>query len=43
VSRLLLTHIWPLYDETVLLKECQDVFQKSEIAVEGKEYTVLVP
>jgi ribonuclease BN (tRNA processing enzyme) len=43
VSRLLLTHTWPLYDETVLLKECQDVFQKSEIAVEGKEYTVLVP
>lgn len=43
VSRLLLTHIWPLYDETVLLKECQDVFKKSEIVVEGKEYTVLVP
>ncbi len=43
VSRLLLTHIWPLYDESVLLKECQDVFKDSEIAAEGKEYPVLVP
>ncbi|QUL99155.1 MAG: MBL fold metallo-hydrolase [Candidatus Fermentithermobacillus carboniphilus] len=40
VSRLLLTHIWPLYDENVLLRECREVFGDSEVAVEGREYQV---
>ncbi|HHX28332.1 MAG TPA: MBL fold metallo-hydrolase [Firmicutes bacterium] len=38
VKRLLLTHIWPLYDEHELLRECRDVFPNSELAQEGRSY-----
>jgi len=40
VSRLLLTHIWPFYDEKQLLRECREVFSASEVVVEGREYEV---
>lgn len=40
VTRLLLTHIWPLYDEDVLLSECREEFESADIVVEGAEYEV---
>ncbi|MGE5580544.1 MAG: MBL fold metallo-hydrolase [Bacillota bacterium] len=40
VRRLLLTHLWPLYDENVLLEECRRVFPDAEIAGERATYTV---
>lgn len=40
VKKLLLTHLWPLYDERVLLEECREVFPGAEIAQEGATYQV---
>ena len=40
VKRLLLTHIWPLYDERVLLEECRSVFADAEIVRQGATYRV---
>jgi ribonuclease BN (tRNA processing enzyme) len=40
VKRLLLTHLWPLYDENVLLEECRRVFPAAEIAKERATYTL---
>jgi len=40
VGRLLLTHIWPLYDERQILEECQEVFAESQVVTEGREYRV---
>ena len=40
VKKLLLTHLWPLYDERVLLEECRAVFPEVEIAKERAAYVV---
>lgn len=40
VKRLLLTHIWPFYDEGILLAECRTSFERCEIVGEGKRYSV---
>jgi ribonuclease BN (tRNA processing enzyme) len=40
VKRLLLTHLWPLYDEDELLRECRDVFPHAELAEEGRSYSL---
>jgi ribonuclease BN (tRNA processing enzyme) len=39
-KRLLLTHIWPLYDQDELLQECRDVFAHAELAQEGRCYSI---
>ncbi len=39
VKRLLLTHIWPLYDEMTLLEECREVFPGAEIVRQGATYS----
>jgi ribonuclease BN (tRNA processing enzyme) len=40
VKKLLLTHLWPLYDEAQILNECRVVFPAAEIAREGARYRV---
>jgi len=40
VKRLLLTHLWPLYDEDVLLEQCRREFPDAEIVRERATYTV---
>jgi len=40
VKKLLLTHLWPLYDERQILSECRAVFPHAEIAKEGARYRV---
>ncbi|HHX10247.1 MAG TPA: hypothetical protein GX729_02560 [Firmicutes bacterium] len=40
VKRLLLTHIWPFYDEDTLLAECLTTFDACEIVGEGGRYSV---
>lgn len=40
VKKLLLTHIWPLYDEAQILEECRMVFPRSEIVSEGQRYVI---
>ena len=39
-KRLLLTHLWPFTDESLLKKECAEVFPNVEIAREGASYEV---
>lgn len=41
VRLLLLTHIWPLYDEGRLLQECRDVFPHAEIVQEGRCFSTM--
>ena len=40
VEKLLLTHLWPGYDEKAVLAEASPVFPAAKIAVEGERYTV---
>lgn len=40
VQRLLLTHLWPFYDNGTLLQQCRDVFPGAELADERKTYRV---
>ncbi len=40
VKRLLLTHLWPFYDEDQILSECRDVFPDAEVVREGSTYPV---
>ena len=40
VGKLLLTHIWPLYNEDQLLDECRVVFPDARIAQEGVTYRI---
>jgi ribonuclease BN (tRNA processing enzyme) len=40
VKRLLLTHLWPFYDEAQILKECREVFPAAQVAEEGASYGV---
>jgi len=40
VKKLLLTHLWPLYDERMLLEECRAVFPDVEVASERATYIV---
>ncbi len=40
VKRLLLTHIWPFYDEKDLLAQCRTTFKSCETVGEGKTYKV---
>ncbi|MEX0974891.1 MAG: MBL fold metallo-hydrolase [Bacillota bacterium] len=40
VKKLLLTHLWPSYDEGQLLEECREVFPDAEIACERSTYRV---
>jgi ribonuclease BN (tRNA processing enzyme) len=40
VKNLLLTHLWPLYDQSVLLRECSSVFGRTQIAVPGAVYYI---
>ena len=39
-KRLLLTHLWPLYDERDLLRECRDVFPGADVVQELRVYSV---
>jgi ribonuclease BN (tRNA processing enzyme) len=39
VGKLLLTHLWPLYDEARLLSECREVFPRADLAVEKSTYS----
>lgn len=40
VKRLVLTHLWPLYDEKQILRECRAVFPGAELAEEGASYRI---
>ncbi len=40
VKRLILTHLWPFYDETVLLEQARAAFPNSCMAEEGVTYRV---
>ena len=40
VEKLLLTHLWPGYDEKAVLSEATPVFPEAQIAREGERYTV---
>ena len=40
VKRLLLTHIWPFYDERRLLAECRTSFDACELVGEGRRYSI---
>lgn len=40
VEKLLLTHLWPGYDEKAVLSEALPVFPAAQIAREGERYTV---
>lgn len=39
-KRLLLTHIWPFYDEGDILAECRRNFPECEIVQEGRKYSL---
>ena len=40
VEKLLLTHLWPGYDEKTVLSEASPIFPAAKIAMEGERYTV---
>jgi ribonuclease BN (tRNA processing enzyme) len=40
VKRLLLTHIWPFYEEKQLLDEAREEFAQTEVAQEGQVYII---
>ena len=40
VQKLLLTHLWPGYDEKSVLSEALPLFPEAQIAREGERYTV---
>lgn len=38
VNKLVLTHLWPMYDPEEILRECRSAFPQAELAEEGKSY-----
>ncbi|HHT84410.1 MAG: MBL fold metallo-hydrolase [Bacillota bacterium] len=40
VKKLLLTHIWPFYEEEKLLAECRTSFDACELVGEGRRYSI---